>query len=205
MDVRIPLRRRTEDRHLGPLAEYSALRAEIIHLMDQQWKVTAFLITTSGAVFGFAFTSAGRMPLLLIIPFSSNILAARWVLCQRLVERVSLYIRTELDPHVPGGIGYEKWLRKSTVEPPGLRRVLRQAQTSPTVLAFPALALLALGTVAWWFPLSGHLWSDPALVPGLAAWAIGVVLTLLSLRLIWLAARRRTVADYLHWQPPGAG
>ncbi|WP_284744262.1 hypothetical protein [Amycolatopsis sp. RTGN1] len=138
--MRIPRRWRTDDdHHLGPLAEYSALRAEIIHLMDQQWKVTAFLITTSGAVFGFAFTSADRMPLLLIIPFSSNILAARWVLCQRLVERVSLYIRTELDPHVPGGIGYEKWLRKATTEPPGLRRVLRQAQTSPTVLASPRL------------------------------------------------------------------
>jgi hypothetical protein len=123
--------------------------------MGQQWKVTAFLITTSGAVFGFAFTSANRMPLLLIIPFSSTILAARWVLCRRLVERVSLYIRTELDPHVPGGIGYEKWLRKGTPEPPGLRRVLRQAQTGPTVLAFPALAVLALGTVAWWFRSPG--------------------------------------------------
>jgi hypothetical protein len=33
----------------------------------------------------------------------------------------------------------------------------------------------------------------------------GFVLTLLSLRLIWPAAKRRTVADYLHWQPPGSG
>lgn len=201
MGVRIPQRWRTGDRHLGPLAEYTALRTEIIHLMDQQWKVTAFLITTSGAVFGFALTSASRIPLLLIIPFSSNILAARWVLCQHLVERVSLYIRTELDPRVPGGIGYEKWLRKPTAEPPGLRRMFRQAQTSPTVIVFPALAVLALATVAWWFPLSGHSWSEPAVVPGLVAWAVGVVLTLLSLRLIRLAAKRRTVTDFLHWKP----
>lgn len=79
--------------------------------------------------------------------------------------------------------------------------MLRQAQTSPTVLAFPALATLALGTVAWWFLLSGRAWSDPAVAPGLAAWAAGVVLTLLSLRLIRLAAKRRTVTDYLHWKP----
>jgi len=201
MNVRIPLRRRNEDHHLGPLAEYTALRAEISRLMAQQWKVTAFLITTSGAVFGFAFTAAGRMPLLLIIPFSSNILASQWVGCHQLIERVSLYIRTELDPHVPGGIGYEKWLRRGAVEPIGVRRLLRQALTSPTVLAFPALAALALGTVAWWFLLQGHAWSDPAVAPGLAAWAIGVVLTVLSLRLIWLAAKRRTVADYLRWKP----
>ncbi|MFG1639813.1 hypothetical protein ACGFMK_05965 [Amycolatopsis sp. NPDC049252] len=201
--MRIPFSRRSDDAHLGPLAEYTALRAEISRLMAQQWKVTAFLITTSGAVFGFAFTSAGRLPLLLIIPFSSNILASQWVGCHQLIERVSLYIRTELDPHVPGGIGYEKWLRRGAVEPIGVRRLLRQAQTSPTVLAFPALAVLALGTVAWWFLLQRHAWSDPAFAPGLAAWAIGVVLTVLSLRLIWLAAKRRTVADYLRWQPPG--
>lgn len=82
--------------------------------------------------------------------------------------------------------------------------MLRQARTSPTVLAFPAPALPALGTVAWWFPISGRTWSDPALVPGLAAWALGVQLTVLGLRLIRLAANRRTVADYLHWQPPGS-
>jgi hypothetical protein len=49
--------------------------------------------------------------------------------------------------------------------------------------------------------LQGHAWSDPAVAPGLAAWAIGVVLTVLSLRLIRLAAKRRTVADYLRWKP----
>jgi hypothetical protein len=86
----------------------------------------------------------------------------------------------------------------------GSAGALRQARTSPTALAFPALAVPALGTVAWWSPLSGHAWSGPALVPGLAAWAIGVVLTLLSLHLIRPAAKRRTVADYLHGKPPGS-
>jgi hypothetical protein len=50
-------------------------------------------------------------------------------------------------------------------------------------------------------PLSGHAWSDPAVAPCLAAWAIGVVLTGFSLRLIWPAAKRWTVADYLRWKP----
>lgn len=204
MGVRIPFSRRSDDAHLGPLAEYSALRSEIIHLMDQQWKVTAFLITTSGAVFGFAFTSASRIPLLLIIPFSSNILASRWVGCSQLIERVALYIRTELDPQVPGGIGYEKWLRRTPDEPLGFRRMIRYAQASPMGIIFPALAVLALGCVAWWFLHSGRTWSDPAIAPGLAAWTLGLVLTLLSLRLLWLAANRRTVTDYLHWKP-GAG
>jgi hypothetical protein len=169
--------------------------------MGQQWKVTAFLITTSGAVFGFAFTSANRMPLLLIIPFSSNILAARWVGCQQLIERTSLYIRTELDPRVPGGIGYENWLRGIPVEPFGIRRIVRYAQASPMAVVFPTLATLALAIVAWWFLLSGRPWSDPTVSPGLAAWAAGVVLTILSLRLFWLAAKRQTVADFLYWKP----
>jgi hypothetical protein len=169
--------------------------------MDQQWKITAFLITTSGAVFGFAFTSASRIPLLLIIPFSSNILAARWVGCAQMIERLSLYIRTRLDHQVPGGIGYEKWLRRTPDEPLGLRRVVRYIQVSPMGITFPALAVLALGCVAWWFLHSSHAWSDPATAPGLTAWVAGVVLTLLSFRLLWLAAKRRTVTDFLHWKP----
>lgn len=200
MGVRIPFSRRSDDHHLGPLAEYSALRAEIIHLMDQQWKVTAFLITTSGAVFGFAFTSAARMPLLLIIPFSSNILAARWIGCQQLVERISRYITTELDPHVPGGIGYEKWLRDVPVEPFGIRRLVGYVLRSPMVVVFPALAVLALTSVAWWYSFSGLAWTDPAVVPGLAAWAAGTILTLLSLRLLWIAAKTRSVSNFFRWR-----
>ncbi|UOX88764.1 hypothetical protein MUY14_45070 [Amycolatopsis sp. FBCC-B4732] len=198
--MRIPFRR-AADQHLGPLAEYAALRAEIIHLMDLQWKVTAFLITTSGAVFGFALTSAGRIPLLLIIPFSSNILASRWVGCSQHIERVSLYIRNELDPCVPGGIGYEKWLRRTPDEPLGIRRMIRYAQASPTGVIVPALAVAALGCVAWWFLRFGRAWSDPATTPGVVAWAAGAVLTLLSFRLLCVAANRRTVTDFLHWRP----
>ncbi|MFI5587825.1 hypothetical protein ACIA5G_22430 [Amycolatopsis sp. NPDC051758] len=48
-------------------------------------------------------------------------------------------------------------------------------------IIFRALAVLALGCVA--------------------AWTLGLVLTLLSLRLLWLAANRRTVTDYLHRKP----
>ncbi|MEV6871507.1 hypothetical protein [Amycolatopsis sp. NPDC051128] len=62
-------RRKPVDEHTGPLAEFVALRAEILHLGEQQWKATAFLITTTGAVFGFALSLPGRIPLLLIVPF----------------------------------------------------------------------------------------------------------------------------------------
>jgi hypothetical protein len=38
------------------------------------------------------------------------------------------------------------------------------------VIVFPALSVLALATVAWWFLLSGRSWSDPAVTP---AWRPG--------------------------------
>jgi hypothetical protein len=59
-----------------------------------------------------------------------------------------LYIRTELDPQVPGGIGYEKWLRRTPDEPLGLRRMIRYAQASPMGIIFPALAVPALAQPA---------------------------------------------------------
>jgi hypothetical protein len=102
--------RHVGDDHAGPLAEYVALRAEILQLVDLQWKATVVLLTTTGAVFGFALSSAGRIPLLLIIPYSCYILCTRWLHAQMLVDRAAYYIRTQLDKRVPGGLGWERWL-----------------------------------------------------------------------------------------------
>jgi hypothetical protein len=45
--------------HIGPLAEFVALRTEIERRATIQWHVLALQITIAGAVFGFAL-SGGR-------------------------------------------------------------------------------------------------------------------------------------------------
>ena len=183
-------RRKPVDEHTGPLAEFVALRAEILHLGDQQWKATAFLITTTGAVFGFALSVPGRIPLLLIVPFSSYILGTRWLHSQELVKRAAFYIRTELSPKVPGGLGYEQWLRDRQL-PFSLGVLLSATGARPTVLAYPALSTLALGAVAlWWLVTPTLHLAGAAAVSGLGAWVVGVLLTLLVVGQMWRGATR---------------
>jgi hypothetical protein len=184
--------RRQPEEHVGPLAEFTALRAEILHLVELQWKSVTVLITTTGAVFGFALSSATRIPLLLIIPFSSYVLCTRWIINQGLIDRAARYIRTELDPKVPGGLGYEQWIKRLEGPYVGIRKIVRLAGTSPTVLMHPGLAVLTLATVATWFLTTPTISrTAPLAIAGIVGWSVGVLLTLLSLRLMWRAQRAR--------------
>jgi hypothetical protein len=187
--------RRYADDHTGPLAEYVALRAEIVQHVDLQWKTTVILLTSTGAVFGFALSSAGRLPLLLIAPYSSYILCTRWLHSQALIERAACYIRTRLDVKVPGGLGWEQWLIAETPNIGLFRQALHKARTRPTALTYPGLSLLALATVAVWFLASVKSWSYLAVLAGAIGWSIGLLLTFSCIWLIWQGHRHRAKLD----------
>ncbi|WP_206784831.1 hypothetical protein [Amycolatopsis sp. MtRt-6] len=188
-------RRRAAETHAGPLAEFTALRAEIVLHSEQQWKTTTVLITTTGAVFGFALSGSGRMPLLLIIPFAAYLLCTQWVHSHDLINRAAHYIRTELGPKVPGGLGYEQWLteRRGDLR---LRRVLAKTWIQPMVLIYPAMASLALGAEAVWFFGTNLSWATPMVVLGALAWALGLALTGLSVGLMLWSNRRVARGDF---------
>lgn len=177
------------DEHTGPLAEYTALRAEVLFATEMMWKVTVFQVTSAGAVFGFALSSAGRLPLLLIVPFSSYILCTRGIFYRRLIHHAKVYIHKELDGRVPGGLRYEQWRHQRYRR----RQLLRPVYENPLVLMFPGISALSLGTVAVWFLGTGKKW-DTAAWSGAVAWSIGLVLTLLSVVLLW-SAHRQIVAE----------
>ncbi|MGC7103155.1 hypothetical protein ACPZ19_51615 [Amycolatopsis lurida] len=183
-------RRRSNDDHIGPLAEFVALRAEILLRIELQWKLTLALLTTTGAVFGFGFSSPGRMPFLLIVPFSSYVLCTRWVSSKQLIARAGRYILDELDPKVPGGLGYEKWLQQHfRRDISKTRSVLRQLWTSHSIVLFPGLSLLALGAVAIWY-FQRDIQLSASVVPWLtAAWIIGLILTVIVINLMRLVER----------------
>ncbi|CAL9401939.1 hypothetical protein SUDANB95_01467 [Actinosynnema sp. ALI-1.44] len=178
------------DEHAGPLAEYTALRAEVLFATEMMWKVTVFQVTSAGAVFGFALSSAGRLPLLLIVPFSSYILCTRGIFYRRLIHHAKVYIHKELDGRVPGGLRFEEWRHRRYRR----RQLLRPVYENPLVLMFPGISALSLGTVAVWFLGSDRKWDDTAVWSGAVAWSIGVVLTLLSVVLLW-SAHRRIIAE----------
>jgi hypothetical protein len=189
------VRRRADEEQIGPLAEFDALRSEILQLSDQQWRTTTVLITTTGAVFGFGLSGNGRIPLLLIMPFAAYMLCSQWVHSHDLINRAAHYIRTELDSKVSGGLGYEQWLKERRGDL-RLRKVLANTWIQPMVLIYPAMSSLALAAVAIWFSGARLPWINLVVAVGALAWLFGLGLTVLSLILMMRSNRRIAKGDF---------
>jgi len=95
--------------HTGPLAEFAALRSEIDRRAASQWTAVALQIGIAGAVFGFALSGRHRELLLLVIPIATYTTLARYSSQMVFLKLIGRYIRTELSPRVPGGLGWEEW------------------------------------------------------------------------------------------------
>lgn len=181
--------------HEGPLAEFTALRQEIDDFRRAQFQILALQLTITGAVFGFVLSVTNVSALLLVLPISSYLLCGRYV-AQHLGTLIdALYIRAELSPRVPGGLGWEAWRHGPAISRLGLPRQRRLwLSTIPLLLGFPGTAIL---TLAWSFaplflPLKGLLTAGKA---GLAAvWLIGVMATVTSASLLILMGRKEVLA-----------
>ena len=78
------------------LAEFSALRDEILQNLSMQWNTFVFQLTTTGIVFSFALTDKSRVGFLLIIPVVSYALGGRFLHGSRAIQEIGIYIRDEL-------------------------------------------------------------------------------------------------------------
>lgn len=171
------------DLTVGPLAEFNALRAEIIALLDLTWKVHALQLSSAGAIFTFSLSSAGRVPTLLIIPISSYLLLMRLALYRENVKIIGEYIEHTLDKRIPGGLGWEAWLRTYRGQQ-NLRQVVTR---QPAMIAYFGTSALALVAVAIWFfdfgitHLSSKLW---LLIVFATGWAIGLTLSVETIRMM---------------------
>jgi len=179
--------------HEGPLAEFVALRQEIDDFRRAQFQILALQLTITGAVFGFVLSAANISALLLVLPISSYLLCGRYV-AQHLGTLIdALYIRVELSPRIPGGLGWEAWRHGPAVSRLGLPLQRRLwLSTIPLLLGFPGSAILALAWSASLFlPLSGPLTPGEA---GLAAvWLIGTTATVASAWLLILMGRKEVL------------
>jgi hypothetical protein len=162
--------------HDGPLAEFTALRQEIDSRAAHQHGVLALHITSAGAIFGYALSAPSRLPVLLILPISTYLFAAQYVMYLVGSVRIAEYIETSLSERVPGGLLWESWQRH---QPPLLRTANR---AHPLYVAFPGIALAAL---AWTAPT---VWADASLLANriglMAAWAVGLAAAAFSFILV---------------------
>ncbi|WP_250030162.1 hypothetical protein [Paractinoplanes maris] len=174
--------------HESALAEFTALRAEIVARQNIQQGLLSLQLTAAGALFSLALSGAGRSAALLILPLITYMLAGRHVSHSYACQSIGTYIRTKLSARVRGGLGWEHWLKAHRANPRRYRAL------NPLFITFPGISILALvGSVPYLAALNG---SSTATMLWLC-WAAGAVLAASSSRLVW-----RVRSDSFLWTGP---
>jgi hypothetical protein len=158
------------------LAEFNALRAEIIARQASAQSLLSIQLTAAGALFSLALSGAGRAAVLLVLPLITYMLAGRAVAHSYACLSIGTYIRTQLSPWVSGGLGWEQWIRSHRSSPKRYRGL------DPQLISFPGISVLALlGSLPY---LASQTWSVTAMILW-TAWLIGVAFAGSSARLVW--------------------
>jgi hypothetical protein len=167
----------------GALAEFAALREEILQRNQMASNIFVFQLTSTGAIFGFVLSNPALQPLLITLAYSSYLLCSRFVTYQLGNSVISDYIRSELTHKVTGGLEWESWYRS---QPP---KIDQRIFVHPSTGAFPLPALVAL------------LWAGQVIVSGwhprsvgenlgiCSLWIGGAALTIFTFRLAAMANR----------------
>ena len=178
------------------LAEFAALRAEILQRMSLRWNIFALQLTAAGVLFSFALGNPSHTGILLILPIISYALAGRYVSQTDSMQAIGTYIRKVLEARAKGELQWEGWLIT--------RRPKRGTLTwlNPHFLIFPGTAVIALTWVA------PYVWTSHNVSAGkrvliIVIWLIGIVVTALSIRMIarmvfryWSRPRRLRLGEF---------
>lgn len=149
------------------LAEYSALRTEIINRSDAERSLVNLNLTASGALAGVAAANPQSAGLMIVLPFLSAALGLLFLDHELRIHRIAGYMREHgRDP------GWEAWLAKQRPRDWGRLAYLPM----PTMLIFlgPAIAGLIVssdeggygGDTVWVLALAVTIWFTAAAVVG---------------------------------------
>jgi hypothetical protein len=167
------------------LAEFSALRAEILQRQNMQWNMFALQLTAAGVVFSFALSNPSHTGFLLILPVITYALTGRYVGHFISTQKLATYIREVLEVRAHGQLHWEAWHKGQ----PTATLVL--TWLNPLFLVFPGVAVIAILWVAP-YVWTGHSTSIGERVLIIIVWLVNVAITALSFQLIGRIASR-------HW------
>jgi hypothetical protein len=168
----------------GPLAEFSALRAEILSLSQDLQNIFIFHTASAGVVFSFAISEPRRQVVALVIPALTYMLCIRYHYALLSIVHIGQYIRTKLAPRVPGGLGWEEWL-ETNIRSSG--RKIKQHSAART-------AFLGVSAGAWLLATPTVITIDidkAAHAVLLTAWAASLALVVLTAVFVARFNRRR--------------
>lgn len=161
------------------LAEFAALRSEMLQAFSTQWNIVALQLTATAVVFSFSLTNHSRAGFLLIIPIVSFVLNGRYLNCERIITLIGKYFEEGNFSKRAGGLEWGKWFGNHSGTKP--YQVLRWLAHGPPV--FVIISFIALG---WAVPYirsaskisivdRSFLW---------IVWGLGFVLTTVSIYLV---------------------
>jgi len=156
------------------LAEFAALRSEALQSFSMQWNAVALQLTATAVLVSFSLTERSRTGFLLIVPIVSYVLNGRYLRSEYNIGHIAAYIMEKLDPRVPGGLGWEEWLRKSSRGEP----VIRWFASGP--LLFCAISVLTLVWVVPYIMFESRISTVDRWMLGVA-WVLDFGLTIASL------------------------
>lgn len=169
--------------HEGALAEFVALRNEILERVKAQHQYFVLQLTITGAVFAFAISQRDRIPFLLVLPFISYTLCGRLAAQHYGIVQAATYIRDMLGDRVSGNLEWERWAARNGRGP----RLV--SSTIPLFLTFVGASLVAVAwTAGVLFAASGPTgWAWAGLT---VVWLFALAATALS---SWLIIQIATV------------
>ncbi|WP_155830418.1 hypothetical protein [Glycomyces tenuis] len=177
------------DGHEGPLAEFTALRQEILERVKAQQQLLTLQLTVTATIFGFAISQEDMTAVMLIVPFSSYLLCGRLVAQHFGTVRVAEYIDTRLSDRIPGGLHWESWLRRGPYKPHLLGSLL------PLLLTFAGASALALSSTLG-YVFGGADVGAGARIGLAAVWFAGLAATALSLMLVLQMTGRASIRSW---------
>lgn len=162
--------------HETALAEFCALRNEIVSRQGHQHALLVVQITVAGAIFSFALSAPTRSVVLLAIPVATYMVTGRYVANSYANRSLGNYIRTQLSVKLPGGLGWEEWLYQRRA------KMRRSWGVDPLFICFPGVSGLAAVSV---LPNLIHLGASFTSALLWVGWSVGCLLTALSGVLVW--------------------
>lgn len=130
----------TTERRSEILAEYNALRGEILNRFGERHQILTFSIAILGAILTLSKDATGVV--LLAYPILSTFLAIGWSHADYRIAEIAKYIRDEIEPQVPG-IQWERTLSEKR-RTKSIKRHFRPAELSAAGI-FVGTEILSLG------------------------------------------------------------
>jgi hypothetical protein len=91
------------------LAEYNALRAELVNHIQYRYRFTEVTLVTTAAVLGIGLSSEDLAPILLVYPIFVAIMYVSWVSSGFVIIAIAGYIRERIEAEIPV-MGWEHYV-----------------------------------------------------------------------------------------------